>query len=123
MNKEHAQAFRLQLLAQRKELLQQLARLRGGDIGRSEASSEHFGELQDSRAQVATERELEFALDEHEQAAVGMIDLALKRIDAGSYGDCMDCGKAIPLPRLEASPQALRCIACQEKIESAGPGH
>ncbi len=120
MNKQQTQGFRLQLLAQRTQLLAQLASLRGGDIGRAQASAEHFGPAQDSRAQAATERELEFALDEHESAALSLIDAALKRLDAGVYGECMDCGVAIPLARLQATPQALRCVDCQEKHERGG---
>lgn len=119
MKKEQTQAFKTQLQAQRQELLDQLARLRGGDVDRTTASAEHFGQVEDSRAQVATERELEFAMDEHESAAIRTLDLALKRVEAGVYGDCMDCGVEIPLERLKASPQSLRCIACQEKLEHA----
>lgn len=119
MNQAQTQTFKQQLQTERKALLEQLARLRGGEVDRSEASTEHFGHVEDSRAQAATEREVEFALDEHESAAIRAIDTALSRIESGAYGDCMDCGKDIPLARLQASPQALRCIACQEKREQA----
>lgn len=120
MNKEQAQAFKLRLLGQRADLLAQLARLRGGDVGRAQASAAHYGQIEDSRAQVATERELEFALDEHESAALSVIDAALKRLEADVYGDCMDCGAPIPVERLQATPQALRCVGCQGKFERAG---
>ena len=120
MNKTQRQAFEQQLQQQRQDLIAQLTLLRGGAVNRSEASTEHFGHVEDSRAQVATERELEFAMDEHESAAIRAIDLALKRIDAGAYGACMDCGTEIPLERLQASPASLRCITCQEKLEHAG---
>ena len=46
-----------------------------------------------------------------------MIDTALKRIAAGTYDTCAQCGQPIPLPRLEAEPTAIRCIACQELYE------
>jgi len=121
MNKTQLHVFQQQLQQQRQELHDQLIRLRGGEANRSEASAEHFGHIEDSRAQAATERELEFAMDEHESAAIRAIDLALKRIEAGVYGDCMDCGAKIALARLKASPQSLRCIACQEKLELADP--
>ena len=38
-----------------------------------------------------------------------LIDGALRRIDEGNYGDCVDCGLPIALDRLEAVPFALRC--------------
>jgi len=120
MDQAHTDRFRNLLLAQRAALLAQLAQLRGGTVGRAEASAAHFAQTGDSRAQSASERALEFALDDHEVAALSQIDAALRRLDAGAYGECMDCGKAIPLARMEASPQALRCISCQDKFEREG---
>lgn len=46
-----------------------------------------------------------------------LIDSALQRIDAGTYGNCSDCGKEIPVARLKAEPTAERCIQCQEMFE------
>ncbi len=40
---------------------------------------------------------------------------ALARVENGSYGTCVDCGKPIPEGRLEARPEAARCVACQAK--------
>ena len=40
---------------------------------------------------------------------------ALSRIQDGSYGTCADCGRPIPEGRLEARPEAARCVACQSK--------
>jgi DnaK suppressor protein len=40
---------------------------------------------------------------------------ALDRIEARRYGQCVDCGHDIPEGRLEARPDACRCVACQAK--------
>jgi len=40
---------------------------------------------------------------------------ALRRIEAGTYGTCVDCGAAVPEGRLEAKPEAARCVSCQGK--------
>jgi len=40
---------------------------------------------------------------------------ALRRIEVGTYGTCTDCGAAVPEGRLEAKPQAARCVKCQGK--------
>lgn len=45
------------------------------------------------------------------------IDAAFERMDEGSYGQCVDCGLAIDYRRLEASPTARRCLACQDLYE------
>ncbi len=110
-------AFKTRLQASRAGLLEQIAILRGGPVGRAEASAAHFGQKEDSTAQVTTAREIEFALDEHETAVLSQVDAALRRIDAGSYGLCIDCGVEIPALRLDAAPEAARCISCQVKAE------
>jgi DnaK suppressor protein len=40
---------------------------------------------------------------------------ALVRIDRGVYGVCADCGSPIPEGRLDARPEAARCVGCQSK--------
>lgn len=118
MEQRLTEPFKQQLLTQRAELLVQLASLRGGTVGRAEASAAHYGEREpDSRAQTETERELEFTLDARESAELDAIDAALKRIEAGSYGVCIDCGADIPAPRLHAAPETPRCVDCQGQFE------
>ncbi|TKJ16811.1 TraR/DksA C4-type zinc finger protein [Blastococcus sp. CCUG 61487] len=46
------------------------------------------------------------------QDTIEEIDAALARIDAGTYGSCTECGKAIPQERLEFRPMARSCVAC-----------
>ena len=121
MDKPQTAPYQQQLLEMRATLLAQISAQRGGTISRAEAAADHFGQPEDSRAQVATERELEFALGERETAELSAIAAALTRIEAGSYGLCTDCDATIPAARLQASPEAMRCIACQEKAEQAHP--
>jgi DnaK suppressor protein len=40
---------------------------------------------------------------------------ALGRIEDGAYGRCVDCGDNVPDGRLEAKPEAARCVRCQSK--------
>ena len=117
MTPQAAAAFKAQLLTRRADFFDQLATLRGGPVGRVEASADHFGQKQDSTAQEATARELEFALDEHESAELAGVDAALHRIDAGTFGICVECGVEVPLKRLQVLPQAARCIRCQKAAE------
>jgi RNA polymerase-binding transcription factor DksA len=55
------------------------------------------------------------------------VEIAQERLAAGSYGTCIDCGKDIPAERLEAIPEAIRCIEDQNRYEAqlrarGGPG-
>jgi DnaK suppressor protein len=114
---ELTEAYRQALIAQRVALLAQIAQQRGGMRSRAEVAEEHFAHSEDSPAQVATERDLEFALNERETAELGQIAQAFMRLDQGTYGHCADCGAPIAVERLRVTPQACRCIACQEKAE------
>ena len=112
--------FKAALSQQRDALLTQLTTLRGGAVGRAQASTEHFAMLDDTPAAANSARDLEFALDAHDTAEIAAVDAALQRIADGSYGDCVDCGARITETRLRAAPEAARCIHCQEKLEKAG---
>ncbi|HEY5791443.1 MAG TPA: TraR/DksA C4-type zinc finger protein [Gammaproteobacteria bacterium] len=45
------------------------------------------------------------------------IDAALRRIDDGSFGDCLGCGEPIAAARLAADPSATLCLECAERAE------
>ena len=68
MDKQHTAPYQQQLLDMRAALLAQISAQRGGIVSRADVAADHFGQPEDSRAQVATERELEFALGERETA-------------------------------------------------------
>jgi RNA polymerase-binding transcription factor DksA len=46
------------------------------------------------------------------------VELAQQRLAEGGYGTCVDCGKEIPAERLEAIPEAIRCIDDQNRYEA-----
>jgi DnaK suppressor protein len=118
MHTQHTPTIQLALETLRERLLQQIEQQRGGTKGRAEVAAEHFAHSEDSDAQVATERDLEFAINERETDELAALDAALARWSAGTYGRCIDCDADIPTARLQATPEAARCITCQEKIES-----
>jgi len=51
------------------------------------------------------------ALAQLEQA-----DAALARVDAGTYGRCVACGRAIPAERLAVRPAASQCVVCASRV-------
>jgi DnaK suppressor protein len=60
----------------------------------------------------------EEAVLEATQAQRDRVDAALGRIADGRYGRCVDCGAPLPDERLEARPEAERCVADQSRIEN-----
>jgi RNA polymerase-binding transcription factor DksA len=51
------------------------------------------------------------------------ISEALHALEQGTYGTCVDCGAEIPAARLEAVPEAVRCLACQREFEARHRQH
>jgi len=71
-------------------------------------------------ADMATDnfdREFSLGLASNEQQQLNMIDVALHKIQEGTYGLCENCNKPIPQKRLLARPHASLCIKCQELEE------
>jgi RNA polymerase-binding transcription factor DksA len=64
-------------------------------------------------AGMVVDRDRDQALHAHAMAALGDIEAALARVEAGKYGRCSSCGEQIPSARLEAMPAATVCVACK----------
>ncbi|MHC5108342.1 MAG: TraR/DksA family transcriptional regulator [Planctomycetota bacterium] len=45
---------------------------------------------------------------------------ALRRIEDGTYGFCVDCHLRIPQARMLAKPEATRCADCQTQFKRRG---
>lgn len=68
----------------------------------------------DSAANLSDADRVEAALETLERQR-GAVTAAIARLGAGTYGDCVDCGKPVPEGRLEARPEAARCVTCQTR--------
>ena len=63
------------------------------------------------------EQEFTLSLMENEEETLDLIELALERIEDGSYGQCDECGSKIPKARLNALPYAPHCVKCAGHME------
>jgi len=61
-------------------------------------------------------------LDDRGVAELQAIEAALARLEAGTYGRCMDCGEPIPATRLAAVPETPFCRDCAEEAEQRTGG-
>ncbi len=59
----------------------------------------------------------EFRLRGRDKALLNKLDLALKKIDDGTFGQCETCEEPIGKKRLEARPETGLCIKCKEDQE------
>lgn len=72
-----------------------------------------FAQIQTDQA---TSQSIERLLEQDREQAEHARELRAK----GAYGICEDCGKKIAPERLEALPEATRCIECQAAWEGGG---
>lgn len=113
--------FRGTLLEERERVERAIANLRDDHPGIAADEVEEVPGASDNHlAETATatlDREIDYTLEENSGQVLAEIDAALKRIDAGTYGTCTNCGKEIAPERLEAYPWAALCIDCARQAE------
>ena len=112
--------FRQVLQEERQRVENALAYLKEEHPGTIEEEVEEIGGVDNHLAETATvtlDREIDYTLEENSGEVLAAIDVALKRIDDGTYGTCASCGNEIPEERLEASPWAKLCIECKRREE------
>ena len=66
------------------------------------------------RAQQFENNEVVDALGNEARQEIAKISAALRRMDSGEYGLCVECGDEIAMSRLDAYPYADECIDCAE---------
>lgn len=102
------------LAEERDRTLRRLVDLRGDYRGFVEASKDTNAddEHDPEGATIAFERSQVGALVQQAEAHLSEIDAAVARLDDGTYGGCVACGRPIPAERLEVRPTATTCVAC-----------
>ena len=111
---ELAQTLRRQRAALLKEFFDAEADLR--TIG-----EDREAELEE-RAQEERAARILASLDDRSLRVITEIHGALQRMIDGTYGKCVDCGRAIPLVRLRAVPTTASCVECAREAEAVGAG-
>jgi RNA polymerase-binding protein DksA len=119
-SKKELEYFKQIILEKRKEILEQLESLRErmldesgeGFVNENSPYSLHMAE----QGTDAFEKEKNYLWAQRETKFLSYLDAALKRIEDGTYGYCIDCGKVIEKGRLEAVPHTQHCVNCKVKF-------
>lgn len=124
MEKEDLKTFREMLSNLRKKLSSNVSHMQNDALresGRngSELSDMPMEHLAD-RASDNFEKDLMIGILQNSEAEIVDIDIAIEKIDEGTYGKCEDCGGEIAKERLKAIPFARLCIDCKQAQESMG---
>ena len=77
---------------------------RSPDPGNAEASS------------MKLEYAKELSIEQNTLDLLSKANRALERVEAGTYGICETCGKAIPVERLDVLPHSTLCVECASRI-------
>ncbi len=103
-------AARTTLLAERARLV--------AEVGEAIVAPEQmtYGSQAAAASQVF-EQQRDLALRDRSTAQLALVEAALARLDDGSFGACIRCGKPIAAARLEALPWAATCIDCQRDLD------
>ncbi len=100
---------------------------------RRELTSEMHGRIRDVRSRSGTDRkvsdeldaesdiqgDIDLALIQLRAETLSRVEAALRRLEAGVYGDCVECEGEISRERLTALPFAVRCTACEQRRENS----
>ena len=117
------QRYRQLLIERLKEILGSVSHIESGALKTSRQDS--AGDLSSMPIHMAElgsenyEQELMLSVMETEESMLAQIDAALKRIDQGDYGKCMQCGGRIPKRRLDAIPYTSVCVKCAENKQAS----
>ena len=112
MNKEQLEHFALILQNWKRDLMVEVDRT----VLHMKDEAANFPDPND-RATQEEEFSLELRTRDRERKLIRKIDDALKRIEDGTYGYCMETGEEIGIKRLEARPVATLSVEAQERRE------
>jgi DnaK suppressor protein len=112
MSKEQLEHFRHILNTWKRDLMQEVDRT----VLHMKDEAANFPDPND-RATQESEFSLELRTRDRERKLIRKIDEAIKRIEDGSYGYCVETGEEIGIKRLEARPVATLCVEAQERRE------
>jgi RNA polymerase-binding transcription factor len=112
--------LRERLTSEREELAAQLTTIEDQAFAATQSDMSGDVGVDDESADAGTatfEREKELSIEQNVRDLIQKIDRALKRIEDGTYGICVDRGEQIPVERLEAIPWTTLCIDCKRLQE------
>ncbi len=108
------------LLDDERERLLRVERDLAENSRQAKDSLESFSDSDDVPADIAaqaSEREKDQIMGQSVHQTLNQIEMALERVEDGTFGVCEMCGTDIPEQRLERIPWVATCVDCQRMIE------
>ncbi|MFA6042146.1 MAG: TraR/DksA C4-type zinc finger protein [Patescibacteria group bacterium] len=73
---------------------------------------EEYGNKDEENAAEVSEFQDTLSMEKNLEKSKADLEAALQQVDAGTYGKCHTCGKAIESERLKLAPAATLCTSC-----------
>lgn len=121
---EELKSFRESLVGLRARLKGDLTQLTDEALGSGQ--SDNSGNLSHAPLHLADaatdnfDQEFDLSMIENEQETLNQVEEAIGRIEAGTFGQCAECGGMVAKPRLQALPYTRLCIDCARTMETQG---
>jgi RNA polymerase-binding protein DksA len=124
VEKNKLESFEKKLIKEKERLLEELRKIHDENAEASAAQEtsgdQNFEDHMGDAATVMFDRERDFSLEQNLQDLLAQVEAALRRVEAGTYGICVRCGRPIGEARLRAIPYTDLCIEDKKKEEHQG---
>ena len=113
MENTNAKLIKTRIEKDREQLNEQLEQIRAARTAQERREGSPFGKREEEASETA---ELENLIAQEKRILDQLvdIDLAVKKLENGSYGLCQKCGGQIEVARLDAIPIAKICMKCAQ---------
>lgn len=115
MKKKDIDTLKKMLDEEKAKILRHLEAL--SDSAEEDMQDPNMGDPVDIASQEISQASIQ-KIGKRETYLLKKIDLALKKVEEGTYGECESCGEEISVGRLMARPVAQLCIDCKTEQEN-----
>jgi DnaK suppressor protein len=113
LNRAQIDSLKIWLLQRQAEINSSVLNTNSGLLDLNQRSAEQF-----DQASLETSGRLNIRIKDRESRLIPKIELALAKIENGTFGICEECGKEISKERLMARPVTTLCIHCKQNQEA-----
>lgn len=120
MNTNKIIKYKKQLLHEKKEIIDTIHRIEEEHDGSLQDATGELSSYDNHPADLGTETfmlEQNINLKDREKMILAKIDLSLKSIEEGKYGECVVCGNSIEEERLDVIPYTITCVNHRDDVE------
>lgn len=111
--RQRLEAERARLWDEKNKVGSRVNRRNGDELSAESQYDDHMAEL----GTDAFDRERDLASMDSVESVLEEVEIALRKIEEGTYGVCDACGNPISAARLEALPYASLCLDCENQAE------